>query len=297
MGDYLLRATAKEAGVRALVGVTTEMVQEGARRHGTEPTATAVLGHGLTGAALFGALLKVQQRVAIKYEGSGPISKMVVESDAYGKVRGYVSNPHVSLPRVDEEMDVRGALGNVGLLTVVKDLRLKELAESVVPTAGGALDEELTFYLNQSEQIPSFVATGVYFNDEDALTVAGGLLLQAIPPYDEAIIHRLSGRLQEMPPLATMLHHNVTPEKLLADLFDGIAYDVLENRPLRFKCSCSRERTEQALLLLGRVELEHLLATEGQAIVDCHFCHEQYVFDKTELEGIISSEPRSESNG
>lgn len=288
MGDYLLRAIAREAGVRGLACITTDLANEGARRHETTPTATAVLGHGLTAAALFGALLKVQQRVAIKYEGSGPIQKMVVESDSYGKIRGYVANPAADVPRTDDGENVKAALGNLGVLTVVKDLRLKELTESVVPTAGGALDEELTFYLNQSEQIPSVVEMGVYLDENGAVKVAGGLLLQALPSHeDDTIIEQMRNRLQEMPPMSAMLHSGMTPETVLADLFGEIEYEVLEERPLAFKCTCSRERSEKALIMLGRDEVGQLLDTEGEAVIDCHFCHERYIFNRADLEGLL----------
>lgn len=288
MTDYLIRVISKEAGVRGLACVSTELVQEAAQRHQTEPTAAAALAQGLTGGALMGALLKVRQRVAIKFEGNGPLKKILVESDSYGKLRGYVGEPGVDLPLKQGQHDVVGALGDVGLLTVVKDLRLKELAEGVVPLAGEALDDELTFYLTQSEQIPSFVDLGVYANGQGEIEIAGGLLIQAMPPYEDEIVYRLQDRLQEMPPLAELFHAGETPETVLARLFDGIEYDVLEKRDLVFKCGCSRERSEKALIMLGQDELEYLLENEGQAVVDCHFCHEQYIFTQDDLEGLIA---------
>jgi len=278
---------AKEAGVRGLACLTTELTQEAAQRHETQPTATAALAYGLTGGALFGALLKVRQRVAVKFEGNGPLRKLLVESDSYGKLRGYVGNPEVDLPLNEGQPDVVSAVGNVGVLTVVKDVRLKELAEGVVPLAGESLDDELTFYLSQSEQIPSFVDIGVHMNESGALGVAGGLLIQALPPYEDGIVSRFQNRMQELPPLSALLQAGETPETVFAKLFDGIEYDVLEKRELKFQCGCSRARSEKALLSLGVDELEMILANEGQAMVDCHFCHEQYVFSQDELEGLI----------
>lgn len=288
MTDYLIRAISKDAGVRGLACISTAMAQEGARRHETAPAATAVLGEALTGAALLGALLKVQHRIAIKFEGSGAISKILVESDSYGRVRGYVAGVDPELEEVNGRLPFKETLGEVGVLTVVKDLKLKDLAESVVPTDGGEMDEELTFYLTQSEQIPSSVEIDVALDDAGGVTVAGGLLLQAMPPYDASTIGEIQSRIQELPPMDALLSQGETPESILARLFDGFEYDVLEKRDIRFECQCSRERSEKALITLGVAELEQLLETEGEAVVDCHFCHERYLFDATDLRGLIA---------
>ena len=288
MADYMIRVIAKEAGVRGLACFTTELAQEAAQRHETKPAATVALAEGLTSAALLGALLKVQQRIALKFEGNGPLKKILAESNAYGKIRGYVANPDVDLPLQQGELDVAEALGNVGLLTVVKDLKLKELAESVVPIAGESLEHELTYYLTQSEQIPSFVNMGVVTNDDGDIELAGGLLIQALPPYQEEIVDQLQDRMEELPPLADLLRAGETPESVLEKLFADIEYDILEKRDLIFHCGCSRERTEKALISLGINELTYLLEEEGGAEVNCHFCHEHYVFTPEDLEGLIA---------
>jgi molecular chaperone Hsp33 len=287
MEDYLVRALAKEAGLRGLACMTTNLVNELARRHGTAPTATAALGRALTGGILLGALLKMRQRLALKLQGNGPLGKIVVEADSNGQVRGYVAVPDVDLPQSLGEYDVPAALGRQGTLTVVRDLRLKELAEGVVPFVSGQIDEDLTYYLNQSEQAPSLVKIGVFADDDGYVQVAGGLLIQSMPPYNPEAVQELAERLEEMPPVSQLLRSGKTAEDLLLLLFGSIPYRVLERRPVQFKCSCSRERTRAALATLGREELESLLATEGQAMVDCHFCHEQYIFDQEALEELI----------
>lgn len=287
MEDYLVRILAKESGVRGLACVTTNLVNEAGDRHGVSPTAAAVLGRALTGAALMGALLKVQQRIALKFEGSGPVAKVVVESDSYGKVRGYVAEPKVDLPKVGGEYDVVSAIGRAGLLTVVKDLRLKNLYESVVPLAASDIDSDLTVYLEQSEQIPSAVEVGVLVGEDSRAVMAGGLLIQSMPPQGAAEVEQLKERIQELPPVEELLKSGQKPEEVLALVFDGIAYEFLEKRRLQFKCGCSRARSEQALIALGRAEIEMLLESEGQAVVDCHFCHERYVFSGEELEMLL----------
>lgn len=287
MDDYLVRVIAKQAGVRGFACWATNLANEAAARHGTQPTATAVLSEGLVAAVLMGALLKVQQRVAVKFEGNGPIGKLIVEGDSYGRVRGYVSNPHINLPLKLGEQDSAAAIGNMGALIVVKDLRLKELYEGVVPLETGIIDTELNFYLNQSEQIPSAVQIGAYLDEDGQVVAAGGLLLQALPPYDVTVVQALTNRVEELPPVAQLLHNGQTPEDLLAQVFTEIDYDVLEKRPLSFQCDCSWERTRQALIALGRDEMEQLLAEEGQAEVDCHFCHSQYHFTADDLQLIL----------
>ncbi|HEX6385897.1 MAG TPA: Hsp33 family molecular chaperone HslO [Anaerolineae bacterium] len=287
MEDYLVRILAKEAGVRGLGCVTTNLVNEACRRHNASPTAAAVLGRALTGVALMGALLKVQQRVALKFEGSGPLEKVLVESDSYGNVRGYVAEPEVDLPKVGDEHDVVSAIGRAGLLTVVKDLRLKNLYESVVPLASSDVDSDLTVYLEQSEQIPSLVEAGVIVQEDGDVAMAGGLLIQSMPPHGADIVEQLKDRTQELPPVEELLKSGKTPEEILALVFAGIDYEFLEKRLLQFKCGCSRARSEQALIALGREEIEMLLESEGQAVVDCHFCHERYVFSGKELEMLL----------
>lgn len=287
MEDYLIRVVAKEAGVRGLACVTTNLVNEAARRHEAAPTAAAALARGLTGGALMGALLKVQQRIAIKLEGPGPLEKILVESDAYGRLRGYVGNPALNLPSVNGRQNIVAALGEIGFLTVVKDLKLKEPVESVVPLQTSTVDADLTFYLNQSEQVLSAVEIGVLTDENGVVTAAAGFLLQALPPYEEEKVLGLIDRVRELPAIESLLEKDEMPEDMLALIFTGMAYEVLEKRPLRYQCTCSRERSEQALVNLGRNGLQELLDTEGEAEVNCQFCGEKYYFDADDLEMIL----------
>lgn len=288
MKDYLIRIIAKETGVRGLACITTNLANEAADRHETTPTATVVLERALTSGILTGALLKVGQRVALKFEGDGPVGKAIAEADAYGRIRGYLVNPTVDLPLVDGKADIVGALGVLGSLSVVKDVKLAKMPEGVVPLISSTFDGDLTYYLNQSEQTPSLVVIGEVLNENGRLQVSGGVLIQAMPPNDVSIIRNFIERMQELPPLEAMLAEGKTPEEILALLFAGIAYEELEKRPLRFECSCSRERSEKALLNLGQADLQELLETDGEATIDCHFCHEQYVFDEEDLRLILA---------
>lgn len=288
MEDHLVRIIAKNEGVRGLACVTTHLVNEIADRHEAMPTAAAVLERALTGGVLLGALLKVGQRVALKFEGNGPVGKAIVEADAYGKVCGYLSNPAVDLALVAGRQNIVAAIGQVGLLTVVKDLKLNELAEGVVPLQTSTFDGDLTYYLNQSEQTPSLVVMGEVLAENGRFQVCGGVLIQAMPPNDMDVIRAFIERMQELPPLSDLFNEGKTPADILDLLFAGFAYEELEKRPLRFQCTCSRERSEKALVNLGAEDLQALLENEGEAVVDCHFCRERYLFDEEDLRLIIA---------
>ncbi len=289
MKDYMYLALAKKDGARGYAASTTHLVEEARARHNTSPTATVALGRALTAATLMSGLLKVGQRVALKWEGAGPLDKIIVEADSNGRVRGYVAEPEVDLPLAQGQHDVVEAIGSAGLLTVVRDLRLPELAQGVVHLATSDIAGDVAYFLEQSDQVPSVVEIGVSLNDDGSVAVAGGVLAQPLPPYDPAIIDRIRDRVQELPPITDMLTGGKTPEQILDDMFTGIPHTLLSKYPVRFECDCSRERTRAALITLGREELQALLDTEGQASINCRYCHQDYVFDREELETILAT--------
>ena len=287
-GDHIVRVLAKEAGVLAMACSARSVVQEAARRHAASPVATAALGYGLSAAALMGSLLKVQQSVAIKVEGNGPLQKMVVESDSYGRLRGYVANPEWSVAGPVGAAEVAAGMGGLGLLTVVKDLGVKNIYEGVVPLQTGELDKDLMYYLMQSEQILSLLELGAELDPDGRIAAAGGFLLQAVPGHDTAILEQLVERTEDLPPIERMLAEGDTPAGVLREIFGDVSYEILETRPITFRCTCSRERSLQALRLLDREDLLTLIA-EGEAVIDCHFCHERYVFDRSVVEDVLSA--------
>jgi molecular chaperone Hsp33 len=291
---HLVRVLAKEAGIRGLACITTDVVEEARQRHQAEPAATVALGYGLTAAALLGALLKVQQRVALKVQANGPLEKLVAEGDSYGRVRGYVAHPEIVLPPNVSPLDTAATLGSIGLLTVVRDLQLKELYESVVPLQTGQLDSDLVYYLTQSEQSPTLVEIGVKLSPNNELLATGGLLLETLPGQEVTPLRDLAERLDDLAPVAELLAAGQTPAQILAQIFGNTPYEVLEERALRFDCSCSWERSEQALIAMGRAELESLIK-DGQAVVDCHFCHTRYLFGREALETILEKLETAES--
>jgi molecular chaperone Hsp33 len=285
--DYLVRTITKDGSVRALACVTTHLVDEARRRHGTYPTASAALGRALTGGVLMGALLKSGQRVALKFEGHGPLKKIVVEAESNGIVRGYVEVPTVSLPPRGKKLDVAGALGKEGFLTITKDLRMKEPYTGIVRLYSGEIAEDLAFYLVESEQIPSAVGLGVFVDPDGSVAAAGGFLIQSLPPANEDLIDKLAGHVKELPPITELLRAGKTPEDLLELIFADIPFITLEKYVLAFRCSCSRRQVEKALLSLGREELASLLEQQEETAVTCEFCHENYVFNREALKQLL----------
>ena len=287
MSDYLVRIITKSGTVRALACVTTELVGEACRRHGTRPTASAALGRALTGGALFGALLKTGQRVALRFEGNGPLKKIIVEAESNGAVFGYVGEPEVELPDRDGKLDVAGALGRAGFLSVTKDLGMKEPYKGMVQLYTSEIAEDLAYYLTSSEQIPSAVGLGVKVAPDGMVAAAGGFLIQALPPQDGAAIDLLMERIGQLPRLSEFLAGGTTPEELLERLFAGIPYDTLEKRALAFRCSCSREKVERALIAMGEEEIKLLMEREEETAVTCDFCRESYRISREELAALL----------
>lgn len=275
--DYLVRVLTDKKTMRGLACLTPKLVQEAANSHQTSTIATEALGKALTLAALMGALLKVRQRVAMKWEGEGEMSKVVVEAESNGAVRGYVAVPNA-----------QSGLGKRGYLFVTKDLRLKELYRGVVPLVSGKLDEDLQFYLNQSEQIPSIVGAEVLLAENGEVSMSAGFLVQSLPPYGEEVVELVRGRLERMPALTQWLVDGNSLEKWLETLFADSQLEILDARELAFHCTCSPEKMSQALATLDVEELTGFIA-EGQAEVQCQFCRRQYLFNRAELQQILQT--------
>jgi molecular chaperone Hsp33 len=295
MKDYLVRIIAKDGRVRGLACVTTGVVANICQRHGTLPTASAALGRALTASALMGALLKTGQRVALRFDGNGPLKKIITEGDSNGAVRGYVGDPEVTLLRADGGLDVAGALGRAGFLTVAKDLGMREPYYGTVQLYSSEIAQDLALYLVESEQIPSAVGLGEFVGPDGVIAAAGGFLIQAVPPVDPEVVEDLMVRIEQLPPLSELLKQGKSPEELLELLFAGIPYDVLEKRELGFACTCSRDRIERVLISMGRQELAELREEQHQAEVTCEFCGEHYLFDDNDLVQLIAGTAEGEA--
>jgi len=288
MNDYLVRIITETENIRALACVTTELVREACRRHGTYPTASAALGRALSAGALMGALLKTGQRVALKFEGNGPLKKILVEAESNGEVRGTVGVPEVHMVTAEGKLDVAGALGRAGFLTVTRDLGLKEPYRGMVQLLSGEIAEDLALYLTESEQTPSAVGLGVFVEEDGQVSAAGGFLIQALPGADDETLDRLMGQIEKLPPLTSLLRQGMTPEGVLDTLFAGIPRKTLEKRALAFHCSCSREKIERVLLSLGPAEIAEMARNEGGTEVNCEFCRQVWRLGQEELELLLN---------
>lgn len=283
MKDHLIRVISDEANVRAMACLTTATVGEACSRHRTSPTASVALGRALTGGVLLGALLKGRQRVALKFEGNGPLGKIVVEADPMCLVHGYVGNPGADLPLRDGRFDIPGALGRAGLLTVTKDLQLKSPYQGVVNLVSSEIAEDIAYYLTESEQTPSAMGLTTIPDDQGGIAVAGGFLIQSLPPANDAALETLTARIAAMPPLARLLFDGAGPKDILDRIFGDIPYEILGHQDVAFHCGCSRDRIEQALITLGGDEIRKLADQPEDTVITCEFCREPYAFTPEEL--------------
>lgn len=288
MTDYLVRIITTSENIRALACVTTDLVNEACRRHATQPTASAALGRALTAGTLMGALLKTGQRVALRFEGNGPLEKILVEAESNGAVRGRVGNPDVLLVNPEGKLDVAAALGRAGFLTVTKDLGMKEPYRGMVQLLSSEIAEDLALYLTESEQIPSAVGLGVFVEPDNRVSAAGGFLIQSLPPGNEEEVERLMEQIGKLPPITQLLREGKTPEDILASLFAGIPYKALEKRALAFQCTCSKEKIEQALVSLGQAELADMVEKEEETEVTCEFCRQVWRLSREDLKRLLS---------
>ncbi len=286
MADYLVRSITDRLNVIALACITTDLVGKAARLHRTSPTATAALGRALTGGLLMGALLKPGQRVALKFQGNGPLKRILVEADSLGLARGYVAVPEADVPSQGNKLNVSAALGQDGFLTVVKDLGLKEPYRGIVRLHTGEIAEDIAYYYLESEQIPSAVGLGVFIESDGSVSAAGGFLIQTFFSGEDPQVDQLIGNVQRIPGVSEFLRQGKTPEDMLTTLLSGIPYHIVGRRTLSFRCTCSRERVERALIALGNEELKSLEAEQETTDVTCEYCRSTYQFTREDLEGL-----------
>lgn len=288
MQDYLVRATAADAQIRAFACTTVNTVEAARQAHNTSPVVTAALGRTLSAAAMMGSMLKGEKDyLTIKLKGDGPMQGITVTADAMGNVKGYAVVPDVIIPaKPNGKLDVSGALG-AGTLSVIKDMGLKEpyVGQTLLQTS--EIAEDLTYYFATSEQVPSSVGLGVLMNRENTVRQAGGFIIQLMPFAEEEIIGKLEENLKKITSVTALLEEGITPEQILELLLEGLSPVITDRMPVAFTCNCSKERIEKVLVSLGREELEDMVA-DGQPIeVNCHFCGKSYTFSLEELKGLL----------
>ena len=287
MMSRLIRAISENGGVLFCAVDSTDIVREAERIHKTSAVTSAALGRLLTAASMMGAMLKSEKdSLTLRIKGGGPSGTVLAVSDGAGNVRGYVEQPVVELPpRSDGKLDVGGAVGRDGTLSVVKDLGMKEPYVGQVPLVSGEIAEDITAYYAVSEQTPTVCALGVLVDRDLSILTAGGYLLQLLPGASDAEITHLEQNVAALPSVTELLRSGASLEQIMEQALAGFAPNVLDEQQVRYQCDCSQARVERALLSLGRDELAEM-AAEGKPVeVSCHFCDKKYYVDAGALLG------------
>ena len=288
MSDYIVRATAANSQVRAFAATTRDMVEIARAAHGTSPVATAALGRLLTAGAMMGSMMKNEKDLlTIKIQCDGPIKGLTVTADVNGNVKGFVEEPMVILPASEKgKLDVAKALG-LGVLSVIKDMGLKEpyVGDTILTTS--EIAEDLTYYFATSEQVPSSVGLGVLMEKDNTVKQAGGFIVQVMPFVEEEVVTKLEENIAKLEPVTSMLDKGMTPEQILETVLEGMDVEFTDTMPTQFKCSCSKERVEKALISIGRKDIQEMINDGKEIEMHCHFCNTSYPFTVEELKEIL----------
>jgi molecular chaperone Hsp33 len=288
MTDSIVRALCLSGGIRILACSATVLTQEITTLQHASSTASIAIARGVAAGALMGALLKQNQRIALKFEGNGPLRKLIVEADSGGAVRACAAVPEAELEPRNGTWDVAGLIGRAGFLTISKDLGVGgEPYRGVVQLVSSEIGEDLAYYLTDSEQTPSAVGVAAALDSEGRISVCGGFLVQALPKADQSEIDTVMERIAALAPLSTLLQES-SAEGVIAELFGEIAYTTLESHDLFFRCGCSRDKVERVLMTLGEQALRDMQQNENGAEVSCEFCRKQYRFEPQELDPVIA---------
>lgn len=287
----IVRTISADGSVMACAIDSTDMIAEMEQIHKTSAVVTAALGRLTTAASLMGCMLKNKtDSLTLRMDGHGATGVLIAVSDSDGNVKSYVSNPVVEIPLNQYgKLDVKGAVGTEGTLSVVKDIGLKEPYSGQIPIVSGEIAEDITQYYAVSEQTPTVCGLGVLVNPDLTVKAAGGYLVQLLPFADESCIDLLEENLKKIPPVSSMFAEGMTPETVCEKLLYGLKPDVLDSFEAAYKCDCSRERVERALLSLGVNELQELKEQQEKIEINCHFCNRNYYFTKTDLEKMIQN--------
>ena len=289
MGDCLIRAVSEDGFVKASAVSSRELVEQARQIHKTLPVATAALGRALSAASMMGNAMKEDAAsLTLQIRGGGPLGTVLVVSDNAGNVRGNVGNPAVDLPlRPDGKLDVGGAVGHDGTLTVIRDLHMKEPYIGSVGLLSGEIAEDLAAYFAESEQVPTVCALGVLVGRGQNVIAAGGYLLQLLPGAPETVITQAERMALSAKPVTQTLLDTPDPEQLLKTAFPSFAWNILERSPVYYRCDCSRRRMEAALIALGKDGLRRVMEEQNGAELGCQFCGRTERFTHEDLETLL----------
>ena len=288
MGE-LVRAMTKDGFVKAVAVTTKDIVERARQINKTLPTATAALGRLLSAASMMGNMQKVENgSITLQVKGGGPLGTVLAVSDAEGNVRGYVQNPQISLmEKYRGKLDVGGAVGTDGMLTVIRDLQMKEPYVGSVQLVSGEIAEDVAAYFVQSEQTPTACALGVLVDTDQSVRAAGGYLIQLLPGAPDDIIEKIEAGIEKAGAVTAMLDKGLTAQELLLTVMEDMELEILETSPVEYRCYCSRDRVTATLISLGRKELQQIV-DEGETIhIECQFCDTIYDFKAEEIAEIL----------
>lgn len=288
MTDYIVRATAAGAQIRAFACTTRNIAETARQAHNTSPVVTAALGRLLSAGAMMGSMMKGENDVlTLQIKGDGPVNGLTVTADAKANVKGYANVPDVILPaNAIGKLDVAGALGN-GVLSVIKDMGLKEPYVGQTALQTGEIAEDLTYYFATSEQVPSCVGLGVLMEKDNTVKQAGGFIVQLMPFAEDEVIDKLEQNLAKISSVTSILDAGNTPEQMLDILLEGMNPEVVDTLPTNFYCNCDKSRVEKALISIGKAELKDMINDGKEIEVNCHFCNKNYVFSVEELKDLL----------
>lgn len=290
MQDHIVRAMTKDGFVKAVAISSREITETARRMHKTLPTATAALGRLLAAASMMGNMQKVEDgSITLQIKGGGPLGTLLAVSDAEGNVRGWVENPQISLlEKYRGKLDVGAAVGTDGMLTVIRDLRMKEPYVGSVELVSGEIAEDITQYFAQSEQIPTACALGVLVETDQSVRAAGGYIVQLLPGAPDETIDLVEAGIHAAGNVTAMLDGGLSAEDMLRTVLGPFEVEILETPPVDYRCYCSREKVERTLLTLGREELSQIVRSGETLHVDCQFCDKIYNFTPENVQDILN---------
>lgn len=284
MSDYIVRATAANGQIRAFAATTRDMVEHARSSHNTSPVASAALGRLLTAGAMMGSMMKGEKDIlTLSLKGDGPMNGVTVTADSNSNVKGYVNVSDVMLPPNSKgKLDVSGAIGK-GLLTIIKDMGLKEPYVGTTELISGEIAEDLAYYYAISEQVPSCVALGVLMEGDNTVKRAGGFIIQLMPFAEDEVIDKLEKKVSEITSITKLLDDGYTPEMILEYILGDLGLEIYEKIDTKFECNCSKERMAKGIIAIGKKDLMEIINDNEPIEVNCHFCNSHYNFTVDEL--------------
>ncbi|MBO5136474.1 MAG: Hsp33 family molecular chaperone HslO [Clostridia bacterium] len=298
--DKITKAVTKDGFLRMYVVNSKETVEQARLYHNLSPLMSAVLGRTLTASMLMGSMLKGKDdTITLQIRGGGPAGMVLAVSDSEGNPRGYVQNNALELPPNDKgKLDVGGAVGTTGYMSVIKDLRLKEPYIGKIPLQTGEIGDDVAFYFAQSEQTPTAVALGVLVDKDISIMAAGGFIVQVMPDCPDEYLDRLEKKIGEINSISEMLKNGMNNEEIVNYVLDGFEPEILEESEVGYKCNCSEDRMTRAIISLGEKEIRSMIEEDGQCEINCQFCRKSYNFNKNSLEKMleIAKEKKIEKN-